>query len=1129
MTFGGLWFVAFSVLPFCISGADTKLPPSAARTIDFEKEVRPIFEVSCYECHGANRQRSGYRLDVRQVALHGGDASAPNIVPGDSSQSPLIHFVAGLEDDMLMPSKGDPLTPEQIGVLRAWIDQGALWPDDGSDHGITAAAWKEHWSFQPLVRPVVPVLAAAQMGNPVDAFIRIKLDELGLAPSPAADRRTLIRRLSFDLTGLPPTPEEVSAFIADDRPAAYERWVERLLASPRYGERWARHWLDVVKFAESDGFERNNIRPNAWPYRDYVIRAFNEDKPYDQFIKEQLAGDALGVDEATGLLVGGSFDALQSFEPPLFNLGQRADELYEMVGTAGSAFLGMTIGCARCHDHKFDPISHADYYAWVAVFQGVEHGERPMRPRKFEQLLASLAGPRERVAEIDRQLLPYRPLARDQRVFVLNPVEKPVPHAGKPLAAGAALTKSGTVARYTEGTELGQAGDLGNEMRLPTLNAEYRSWTLAEDAALAVQPWGAMPAGRYRVWLSWSTSENHVGARYVLDADGNLATTQDQTEIAHVEQATFADGRPAVAGERRWSGFFDAGIHQLGAPSRFLLARVAPVGLVTADAILLEEVAEQGRPGRNALPHLRAPVVVKANEDRFPPVEAKFLRFTVLASNTPEGYLDELEVFAAEPTPRNVAVAERGGKATSPTVDGHDGNPFYVNDGRFNERAAWNSPAQGPGHVQIEFAQRERIDRIVWSRNRSSRAPKLDDHLVTEYEVDVSLDGREWRRVASSRDRLGQEYRLATPVLPTLSTVPRKQAEKIERLATERRALQQDISRQFDFPPVYAGSMREPGPTFRFNRGDPLSPREQVAPGGLSRIGGTLQLAPDTPEQQRRLALAAAIADPQHPLTARVMVNRIWHYHFGTGLVDTPSDFGMNGSKPTHPELLDWLASEFIVRGWRIKDLHRLILTSETYRQSSRPHAKGLEADAAARYLWRYPPRRMEAEALRDAILALSGRLDERAGGPGFFLFKADVNRSSVQVYESKSEFEDADFRRMVYQLKPRAQLDDVFGAFDCPDAGQIAPNRTRSTTPLQAFNLLNSPFVMQQAAALATRLVRDAGPDAAAQTKRAFHLAFGRDPTLEESRRAIAMIKENDLTLFCRVMLNTNEFITLH
>jgi hypothetical protein len=323
---------------------------------------------------------------------------------------------------------------------------------------------------------------------------------------------------------------------------------------------------------------------------------------------------------------------------------------------------------------------------------------------------------------------------------------------------------------------------------------------------------------------------------------------------------------------------------------------------------------------------------------------------------------------------------------------------------------------------------------------------------------------------------------------------------------------------------VYAGRFTAPEPTRRLHRGDATQPREVVAPAAPTELGGRLDLAPDAPERQRRLALARWITDPRQPLTARVMVNRLWQHHFGQGIVSTPSDFGLNGGRPSHPELLDWLAGEFVAHGWSLKHVHRLIVLSSTYRQASAATAPGLGADAQGRLLWRYPPRRLEAEPLRDAILAVSGKLDPRMGGPGFDLF--EPNSNYVKVYTPKKEFGPAEWRRLVYQNKPRMQLDDTFGTFDCPDAGQVAPSRNSSTTPLQALNLMNSRFVVRQAGFFAERLRREAGDDPAAQARRGFRLAFGREPSTEESAAAVELVRAHGLAALCRALLNANEFL---
>jgi hypothetical protein len=901
--------------------------------VDFVKDVQPLLQARCAGCHGAARQRGGLRLDRKDAALRGGD-SGRAIVPGNSAASPFVQRVLSNDKAERMPANGDPLTATQVKVLQAWIDQGAAWPDVKE----VDDPRKTHWSFQPVRRHMPPPVGDGRWArNAVDRFILARLEKEGLNPSPEADRRTLIRRLSFDLLGLPPSPEEMSAFLLDPDPLAYEKLVERLLASPHYGERWARHWLDVVRFAESHGFEMNQGRPNAWPYRDWVIRAFNEDLPYDFFLRAQLAGDAVGADAATGFLVGGPWDQVKSPEPAL-TAQQRADELHDMVSTTAATFLGLTLGCARCHNHKFDPMTQADYYAVTAVFAGVQHGERPQRP-----------------------------------------------------AAGR-----------------------------------------GEEVAALVQERAAI--------------------------DGKLAAFQ-------------------------------------------------PLA----------------RPGG---PRLRPAVTHRANEDRFEPVEARFVRFTALASSGDEPCLDELEVFTARAAPRNVALASEGTRATtSGTLPGFAIHRLeHVHDGRYGNDRSWIADA-GTGWVQLAFPQAYRIDRVVWSRDRSDSPRPYQDRVAVAYRIETSLDGVAWHLVADSSDRLPKGDPGRPAEVPVPSSLP-EEAARLRQLLERRREIERRLGAITNLPPIYAGQFVQPGPTHRLNRGDPMQPREAVRPGALAAFGARLEMPADAPEQERRLALANWIADPRHPLTARVLVNRLWHYHFGEGLVATPSDFGINGARPTHPELLDFLADELVARRWSIKEMHRLIVLSATYRQSGRASARGLAADAGGRLLWRYPPRRLEAEPLRDAILAVCGNLDRRMGGPGFDMF--EPNGNYVKVYTPKKTFGPLEWRRMVYQAKPRMQLDDVFGAFDCPDAGQIAPRRTRSTTPLQALNLLNSPFMLQQAQMFAGRLEREAGSDVPAQIRLAFRLAFGRDADAEEQTAAERLVRTEGLAVFCRALLNANEFVTV-
>jgi hypothetical protein len=437
------------------------------------------------------------------------------------------------------------------------------------------------------------------------------------------------------------------------------------------------------------------------------------------------------------------------------------------------------------------------------------------------------------------------------------------------------------------------------------------------------------------------------------------------------------------------------------------------------------------------------------------------------------------------------------------------------------------------------------IDRVVWERDREQQ---FTDRLATEYRVEVTTGSNDWRTVASSQDRVpfASERKPVTDF--GVAGLPDNEARELKDLLAQQSSLEARLKKLADVPMVYAGTLMEkPEPTFRFQRGDPMQKREAIEPGVLSVIPISFRLeseaaAPATiskisDDQRRRLALAHWIVDPLNPLPARVLVNRLWQHHFGEGLVSTPSDFGKKGLPPSHPELLDWLASEFVqpvmaafpgetAASWSIKHIHRLILTSAAYRQATAVRREGLTVDAGSRLLWRFPPQRLEAESLRDSILALSGKLNLQPGGPGFSPF--EPNDNYVRVYNPKKEFGPTEWRRMIYMTKVRMQQDATFGAFDCPDGGQITPKRIRSTTPLQALNLLNSEFIMQQAGFLAARLEQEAGAKTDAQVRRAFQLAFNRNPDGAETRAARELIARHGLPIFCRALFNSNEFIFL-
>nr|MBC8289155.1 DUF1549 domain-containing protein [Planctomycetota bacterium] len=786
--------------------------PKAAANVDFERDVRPILTRHCLKCHGEKKQESSLRLDRRSSLLRGGDIGEPAIVPGKSAESFLIKVVSGDDPDVRMPPEGDLISKKDLATLRAWIDQGAKMPGQGD-----AKLTTDHWSLQPIGKPTAPATRSTFVQNPLDAFVLARLAAKELQTSKKADRRTLIRRLYFVMHGLPPTREQIRSFLEDDSPESWKTLVEGVLKSPRYGERWARHWLDLVRFGETHGFETNRERPNAWPYRDYVIRSLNEDMPYDQFVREQIAGDALGADVATGFLVAGPHDIVKSQDINL-TLMQRQDELADLINATGTTFLGLTLGCARCHNHKFDPITQRDYYSIQAVFAGVNHADRRL-----------------------------------------------------PLAPG-------------------------RDTKLKLVEADI--------------------------------------ARH-----------------------------------------------------RGLLAQFIPKPKVAANA--------------------RPAVTAKLNEEQFPPVMAKIVRFTIEATSVSQPCIDELEVFSGK---ENVALASLGVKPTSSSnLPGHEIHKLeHINDGKYGNGRSWISNEPGKGWVQLEFSKPQKINRIVWARDRLG---KYRDRVATKYRIEVGIEPGKWQTIASSKTRKPFNPN-PKPTEPTYSFegVPAELARQGQVWLAELKLLQNEKTALSATQIVYAGTFSQPGPTHRLYRGDPLAKREEVSPDALEVIG-SLGLAKNSPERERRLKFAEWITSPDNPLTARVIVNRLWQHHFGTGLVDTPSDFGANGTKPIHPELLDWLAKQLIENDWSLKHIHRLILMSSTWQQDSRPRKEGLAIDAASRLLWRFPPRRLEAEAIRDSILATSGVLDLTMGGPGFSGF--EVQMENVRHFFPKKNYGPADWRRM--------------------------------------------------------------------------------------------------------------------
>ncbi len=947
--FCGQAFRGFSVLFSALATSAV----SAAEPVGvafFEQKIRPVLAEHCYECHSARapRVKGGLLLDTRDATRRGGDSGQPAVVPGKPDESLLLRALRHL-DDLEMPPKKPALPAAVIADFTTWIAGGAPDPRDGGPT-VALRADASWWSLQ----PVASTFAHAT----IDGFIAEKLAAQNLALNPPADPRTLIRRMTYDLHGLPPSAEEVAAFISAsiaNPQSAIENLVDRLLASPRYGERWGRHWLDVVRFGESNGFERNVIIDDLWPFRDFVIRSLNADKPFDRFIAEHLAGDVLGKDDpavevGAAFLVAGPYDDVKN-QDVAAQAHIRAATLDDVVVATSGAFLGLTVGCARCHHHKFDPIPTEDYYRLRAAFEGVNHGRR----------------------------------------IVASPAERDAHRA----------TTAPLNARRTQLVAERDALE-----RLITRRAQ-------EAAASAVNP------------------------RPKIDPDGT--------------------------------------------------------------------------------------------EEKFPAVTARHLRFVMKAStqnprSAANSRLVEFEVWSAGTTPRNVALAAAGttaaGTKSASAEDFPEAyGPQLVIDGRFGEQWFIGTPAV----LTLTFARAETIDRIVF---RNAKETMIEDKAQgatpAEYEVQVSSDGASWQTVASSADR--QPWSEAHAIERHRAAVTRpEERPQLAALTAQIAAVDRELRAVPPLRQVWVGNPAEPTEPTRVHKGgDPMKPGEVVAPASLAVLGQALPgftLAPDAPEGERRRALAAWIVHAANPLTPRVLANRIWHHHFGTGLVDTPSDFGFLGGKPSHPELLDFLARRLLAHGWRLKPLHREILLSRTYRQASAFRADGAAADKDARLLWRFPPRRLSAEEVRDTLLTLAGQLKlEPMGGPGFRLYKFTQN--NVCTYFPLDHPGTETYRRAVYHQNARASVVDVLNDFDLPDTAFATPRRANTTTPLQALTLLNHRFTLDLATALAARL------DATDPVTHAYALAYQRAPTPAEKSTASTFIAQHGPAAFARALLNTSELI---
>ena len=978
-----------------------KLPPAASVKVEFARDIEPIFKESCLQCHGPKKAKSGFQLDSAERALAGGDTGA-DIIPGNAAKSPLVYFAARVIPDLEMPpeGKGDPLTPAQVGLLRAWIDQGARWPEPGAAAVAGGVAdKKDWWSFKPIVKPVIPMPSgSAVVRNPIDAFVAARLAEKGLTQSPEAPRSQLIRRLSFDLIGLPPAPDEIEAFVHDADPKAYEKLVERLLASPRYGERWARHWLDVVHYGETHGYDKDKPRMNAWPYRDYVIRSFNKDKPYKQFVREQIAGDVLYPDtrdgiEALGFIAAGPWDFIGHAEVPESKTdGKVARHLDrdDMVANTIQTFNSLTVQCAQCHNHKFDPIPQEDYYSLQANFAALDRADKEY---DWDPAIA-----RRRV-ELKKQ----RAATEDALASIEKAIQK---RAGQPLAELdtkiAALEKS---ARTSEA--------FGFHSEIAAKQGEVK--------------WVQVDLGRAMVL-------KNIVLHPARDDFNNIG-----------------------------AGF--------GFPTRFKIEVSDDGNFQNAVRVVVDRTgADVPNPGVTAQ-------IFGANEKT-----ARYVRITATQlaprQNDYIFALAELEVFNAAGT--NVAL---GAKVTS--LDSIEAPARWA---KVNLTDGYYPGMGGEGSVEMTGLRSSRAELIA--------ASTLVEESVSRGGLQGELDANK-----------AESAKLPEPHVVYVATV---------------------YTGSGAFSGTGANGGR-PRPIHVLNRGNVSKPGKEVGPGALTLVQGPVArfgIPPEASEGVRRAALAGWLVDARNPLTWRSMVNRVWQYHFGRGLVDTPNDFGHMGSKPTHPELLDWLAAEFRDGGGSLKDLHRLIVTSATYRQSSLGNPAYAKVDADNQFLWRMNRRKLEAEEIRDSVLLLGGKLDLNMGGPGFEDFVVEKPEHSPHYEYALHDPEDPKaFRRSIYRFIVRSQPDPYMAALDCADPSIQMARRNDGISPLQALAMLNDSLMAVMSKHFATRIDQLHGP-LSNQVAHAYYETTGHPPTSEDREAMVNFAKEHGLPNLCRLLMNLNEFV---
>lgn len=949
----------------------------------YEEQVKPLLAQHCGKCHLDGKAKGGLSLTGRNALLQGGE-SGPAVVLETPKDSPLLQAVnyEGFE----MPPSGK-LPAESIAILTKWVEMGLPMPEGEApaapSHGVPQVneTTKNFWSFRKVVRPAIPMVGnPSWVANPIDAFVLKKLEENGLAPNPPAAPRELYRRVHYDLIGLPPEPGEVADFEAAASDTAYEELVEELLTSRHHGEHWARYWLDLVRYAETNSYERDNPKPFVWRYRDYVIRAFNENKPYDQFIREQIAGDELDEVTADSLIATGYYRLGLWDDEPVDRKMAFYDGLDDIVGTTAQAMLGLTLNCARCHDHKLDPLPQADYYRFLAFFQNVKHFDNG-GDGSLVDLNAQLPGPQQELITL-----------------------------------------------------------------CPTSEAEPQTWNYTTDA----------PAeGWEKPGLDVSTWKTGPGGFGVAGTPGaKIGTT--------------------------WNG------------SNIWLRRTF-------------QVPASDQPSRLAL---------RIHHDEDAEVYLNGTRVLEVKK-----FLTDYVVLPLDSFPRSML---KDGENLLAVHCKNTGGGQYIDVGLVESNSS-------PEQLALEAEQQAHRDKIAeFDRQITAFEESMKPHLKGGEIDDFKSE--------SVRERVLRKH--------VGKFITQEQLKNYSQLRKQRQALREKPPRSIGMALVVKEHGKQAPPTHVLIRGNAHAEGEQVEPRFPSVLTDTvpvMHVPTNGASTGRRRALADWMVSSDNPLTARVMVNRLWQWHFGRGIVKSTSNFGLQGDAPTHPELLDWLAAELMEKNWDLRHIHRLILSSNTYRMSSRGQTAALEKDPLNDLMWRVDMRRLRAEELRDTILATNGTLNlDSMFGPSIYpKIEAEVLAGQSRPgagWENSSPEDKA--RRSIYVHIKRSLTVPLLAAFDVADSDSPCPVRFATTQPTQALSMLNSVFLNEQAAIFANKVSEQSGPEAAKFVAGVLQQTLQRTPTAPEIDRGVKLIadlqQEHRLSdadarkYYCLMALNLNEFIYL-